>query len=127
MMLLIASPILIALGLSQLYATQYWQSYYDFLSNLGRAGVRLNGMVSLAVGGAIVAFHNVWAGPPLLLTLIGWLLLVESILCLAVPSAGLTGLSEMDVGTRARIVKGTGVALIIVGGVLGAHLLTATG
>lgn len=126
-MLLIATPVLIALGLSQLYATRYWQSYYDFLSSLGQNGVRLNGVISLAAGGVVVAFHNVWAGPPLLLTLIGWLLLVESILCLAVPSAGLTGLSEMGADTRARIVKGTGVFLIIVAGVLGVHVLTAAG
>lgn len=126
-MLFIATPILIALGISQLYATHYWQSYYAFLSARGQNGVRLNGMISLVTGGTIVAFHNVWAGPPLLLTLIGWLLLVESALCLTIPNAGLAGLTEMGSDNRERIVKGTGVILIIVGGVLGVHLLTAAG
>lgn len=124
-MLLLAIPALIILGLSQLYATHLWQRYYARLGVLGCNGVRLNGLVSLLLGGLIVAFHNVWSGPPILLTMMGWLLLVESALCLVVPNAGLAGLVEMDHEVRGRIVKGTGVALIIVGGVLGIHLLTA--
>lgn len=127
MLLIIAAPALIVLGITQLSATHIWQSYYGFLSAQGVNGVRLNGLVSLAIGGLIVSFHNVWSGPPVLLTLIGWLLLAESALCLIVPNAGLTGLSEMEHETRGRVVKGTGVALIIAGGVLGVHLFSTTG
>lgn len=126
-LLLIATPAIIALGLTQLYAPHWWQSYYDLLGVMGRRGVRLNGMISLAVGGLIVAFHNVWSGPPLLLTIIGWLLLVESVLCLAIPDAGLSRLAEMENGLRGRIIKSTGVVFIVVGGVLTAHILSDAG
>ncbi len=47
------------------YATERWQSYYRMLSSLGQTGVRLNGLVSLVIGGPIVILHNVWSGPPL--------------------------------------------------------------
>ena len=122
----VAAPALVLLGLSQIYATERWQTYYRWLSHMGTTGVRINGLVSLAVGGPIVILHNVWSGPPLLLTLLGWLLLSESMLCLFVPGAGLAGLAEVDDVVRERIIRGTGAALIVVGGVLLAHLMTAT-
>lgn len=92
----IAAPVFIGLGLSQVYATERWQSYYRRLGALGSFGVRLNGLMSLAIGGPIVILHNVWAGPPLLLTLFGWLLMLESALCLFVPGVGLTSLSDVE-------------------------------
>ena len=93
---------------------------------MGTNGVRFNGLVSLAIGSPIVVLHNVWSGPPLLLTVLGWLLLSESVLCLFVPGAGLAGLADVDDVTRGRIIRGTGAALIVVGGVLVAHLMSAT-
>ncbi len=122
-----AAPTLIFMGLTQIYRTGHWQDYYRWLSGMGSAGVRFNGLISLAIGSPIVIFHNIWSGPPLLLTIFGWLLLSESALCLFVPRAGLAGLAEVEDGTRASIIKGTGAAFIIVGGVLGIHVLTASG
>jgi uncharacterized protein YjeT (DUF2065 family) len=123
----VAAPVLIGLGMSQLYATQHWQSYYRKLGAMGENGVRLNGLVSLFIGGPIVIFHNVWSGPPLLLTLLGWFLLLESAMCLILPRAGVAGLMDVDDKTRGGIIKGTGVALVVVGGVLCVHALTAAG
>lgn len=124
-MFLIAVMALIFLGLSQLYATHLWQSYYAWLGSMGQTGVRFNGVISLMIGGLIVAFHNVWSGPPVLLTIIGWVLLLESVLCFVAPKAGLAGLVEMDRELQGRVVKGTGVAFIVIGGVLGIHMLTS--
>lgn len=126
-MVWIAAPVFICLGVSQMYATQRWQSYYRMLGALGQNGVRLNGLVSLAIGGPIVILHNVWSGPPVLLTFFGWLLLLESALCLFIPGAGLAGLSDVDDDTRGGVIKGMGVALVVVGGVLGVHVLRSAG
>lgn len=123
----IAAPAFIGLGLSQVYATEWWQSYYRLLGSLGQGGVRLNGLVSLAIGGPIVILHNIWTGPPLLLTLFGWLLLLESAMCLFVPGVGLSSLSDIEDDSRAKIIRATGVALIVAGGVLSAHILTEPG
>lgn len=126
-LLLIAAPAILVVGLTQLCAVQWWQSYYDHLGAAGRRGVRLNGMISLAIGAPIVIFHNIWSGPPLLLTALGWLLLTESALCFLTPDSGLSGLAEMDREVRGRIIKGTGVVMIIVGGVLAVHIASMPG
>ncbi|MFL2771016.1 MAG: hypothetical protein ACJZ9F_08395 [Rhodospirillaceae bacterium] len=127
MILSVATPTLILIGLSQIYSTGYWESYYRWLSSMGSRGVRFNGLISLAISGPIVTLHNVWSGPPILLTLFGWLLLTESALCLFLPGAGLAGLAEVEEAARRRIIVGTGAALVIVGGVLATHLLTVSG
>lgn len=127
MILTIAAPALILIGLSQIYKTEFWQSYYRWLASLGSLGVRLNGLISLSIGSPIVIFHNVWSGPPILLTLFGWMLLTESALCLFLPGAGLAGLAEVEDEARSRIIVGTGAALVIIGGVLAAHLLRTSG
>jgi uncharacterized protein YjeT (DUF2065 family) len=126
-MVLIAAPILVGLGVSQMYFTHKWQSYCRMLGSLGQTGVRLNGLVSLVIGGPIVILHNIWSGPPLLLTLLGWLLLLESALCLVLPRAGLAGLSEVDDDTRGGVIRGMGVALVVIGGVLCVHVLRSVG
>ena len=117
----LAALVMGVLGLSQLYATERWQAYYRWLAAQGTLGVRLNGLVSLTLGTPIVLFHNVWSGPPLLLTAVGWLLLLESVLCLAFPGAGLAGLVEIEDSARGRVIRGTGVALLVIGGVLAVH------
>jgi uncharacterized protein YjeT (DUF2065 family) len=122
-----AAPVLVLIGLTQLYVTERWQGYYRWLTAMGAAGVRFNGLVSLALGSPIVVLHNVWSGPPLLLTIFGWLLLSESALCLFVPGTGLAGLAEVEDGTRGKVIKVTGAAFVIVGGVLTTHLLAASG
>ncbi len=120
-----AAPALVLVGLSQIYITDQWQRYYHWLSDLGAPGVRLNGLISLAIGSPIVIYHNVWSGPPILLTLMGWLFLSESALCLFAPGAGLAGLAEVEESVRSRIIRGTGAAFIVIGGVLFIHMVTA--
>jgi len=118
---------LAAIGLSQIYATERWQGYYRWLAHQGPLGVRLNGLVSLAIGGPIVLVHNIWTGPATLLTLFGWLLVLESALCLLFPSAGLAGLIEIEEATRGRILQFIGLILVVIGGVLALSAVRATG
>ncbi|MFN2491386.1 MAG: hypothetical protein ABR501_00700 [Pyrinomonadaceae bacterium] len=40
------------------------------------------------LGAIIVAFHNVWHGLPLILTVIGWGLLIKSVIYLTFPKHG---------------------------------------
>lgn len=122
----VAPPVLVIIGLSQIYLTRRWHMYYQWLSEQGPIGVRVNGLISLAIGSPIVIYHNVWSGPPLLLTMLGWLLIMESALCLFVPGAGLSGLAEVGEELRHRIIRGTGAAFIVIGGVLFIHMATAS-
>lgn len=121
----IATPLLLVLGLSQIYAPRWWQAYYIWLANQGRTGVRFNGFVSLTLGLPVAVWHNVWSGPPLLLTLLSWFLLAEFVLCLLAPEAGLRALRDVESPVRARIIRGTGVALVVLGLVLAINLYSA--
>jgi hypothetical protein len=114
----VVAVLIATVGLTQVYATERWQAYYHWLSRQGLLGVRLNGLVSLAIGGPIIILHNIWTGPGVLLTLFGWMLVIESALCLIFPGAGLAGLIEIEDAVRARILRFTGFVLIVIGGVL---------
>jgi hypothetical protein len=40
----------------------------------------VDGFLNLAVASAIIAFHNVWSGILAVLTLLGWCLLIKSLI-----------------------------------------------
>jgi hypothetical protein len=52
------------------------------------------GLISVAIGLAMVLGHNVWSGGalPVVVTLIGWWSLVKGLLCLFLPAGVLAGL-----------------------------------
>lgn len=52
------------------------------------------GLISVAVGLAMVLGHNVWSGGalPVVVTLVGWWNLVKGLLCLFLPAGAIAGL-----------------------------------
>lgn len=68
-----------------LYRTNAQQRIYDVLYD--RALAFTYGLITLAIGLAIVTTHNVWRGGPLpiVVTIVGWLLLVRGIVLQAIP------------------------------------------
>ena len=62
----------LVIGLSHLAQPKSWVAYYQALAARGNPGAFLEGFLLLNFGAFIVAFHNVWHGPALVLTLIGW-------------------------------------------------------
>ena len=60
------------IGLSHVFQVQGWRDFFQQLHSMGRAGAFVNGMITLLMGSLIVSFHNVWAGVPIILTVIGW-------------------------------------------------------
>lgn len=67
-----AAVTLLVIGLSHLFRPRAWVTYYQVLAAQGTAGAFLEGFLCLTFGGIIVGFHNVWHGPALVLTLLGW-------------------------------------------------------
>ena len=84
------------IGLSHIVQPRVWVEFFVVLRERGHAGVFFNGMLSLLVGSIIVALHNVWSGPAMLLTLIGWGQVVKGLFSLTVPSIGLKGLMRVS-------------------------------
>jgi hypothetical protein len=57
----------------------------------------LSGMIGVAAGLALVLTHNLWSGgaPPILVTLVGWVVLIKSVVVLALPPDAMTALPAL--------------------------------
>jgi hypothetical protein len=85
------------IGLSHIVQPRGWVDFFVFLRERGHAGVFFNGMLSLMVGSIIVSLHNVWSGPPMLVTLLGWGQVFKGLVSLTVPSFGLNKMMRVSV------------------------------
>jgi hypothetical protein len=87
----------IVIGLSHILQRRAWAEFFIHLRSLGRTGVFLNGFLSLMFGSIIVAFHNVWTGLPVVLTVIGWAQIVKAFVSFVFPEIGARGINRVSV------------------------------
>ncbi|MDX2144926.1 MAG: hypothetical protein SFV19_16340 [Rhodospirillaceae bacterium] len=120
-----AAVILGVLGLSQIYRAGFWLAYYQRLAELGPIAIRGHGAVVMAIGSLIAVLHPIWSGPAVVLTVFAWLLMAEGAFCLLAPQLSLHTLNTPAADMRRRAVVATGVGVLVVAGVLWAHLLLA--
>ena len=79
----------LVIGLSHLTQPKAWVAFFQALAARGTVGVFAEGFLVLNFGAFIVAFHNVWHGPGLVLTLIGWAQVLKGLVRFVVPQVGL--------------------------------------
>ncbi len=87
----------IVIGLSHIFQRRAWAEFFIQLRSLGRTGVFLNGFLSLMFGSIIVAFHNVWTGLPVVLTVIGWAQIVKALVAFVFPKISARGINRVSV------------------------------
>ncbi|HVJ68776.1 MAG TPA: hypothetical protein VM510_12375 [Caulifigura sp.] len=104
----------LVVGLSHLPRPRGWVAFFHWLRDRGVAGAFVNGLLSLSFGSLIVAFHPVWSGWPLVVTLFGCTQVFKGMVCLVLPDVALRSLSRVDV-TRAHEFRAAGVVLIVLG------------
>ncbi len=75
------------IGLSHLFQRSVWVEYFAKLHSLGRLGPFAEGFLYLNFGALIVSFHNVWTGPEVVLTLIGWAHIGKALVRFVAPTA----------------------------------------
>ncbi len=114
---------LTVIGLSHLILPRAWAEFFLLLRSKGTAGAFANGFLSLLFGSVIVAFHQVWSGPALALTLLGWAQVLKALLIFAVPGFGVRGLARVRL-ERAWEFQVAGVVLLLFAGLCG-YLLAA--
>lgn len=117
---------LAVIGLSHAIAPRAWLKFFTVLRASGEAGVFANAMLNLAFGSLIVAFHNVWSGIPLVLTLLGWANVLKALLYFAFPAYGLRKM-QIPTEERVNIFVLPGVAFVAFAGLLAYHVITTSG
>ena len=107
----------LVIGLSHLGQPKSWVAFYQTLAAWGTVGVFIEGFLLLNFGAIIVAFHNVWEGPALVLTLIGWSQVLKGLMRFVAPQVGLRVMQRIT-PERAWYFQVGGVVALLLSGFL---------
>ncbi|MBA3765880.1 MAG: hypothetical protein H0W99_02615 [Acidobacteria bacterium] len=84
-------------GLSHIFQPRVWAQLFMEMRSKGEAGSFLNALLHFPLGVLIVSFHNVWYGIPIVLTLIGWGLVLKSLIYFIFPGHGMYMLGRVSI------------------------------
>ena len=113
----------VVIGLSHVLQPRAWATFFIQLREKGDAGVFATAFMSLIFGSLVVAFHNVWTGLPLVLTIVGWAQVVKALIYFTAPAVGMRRL-QFVTHERANIFIPPGVIFLVLAAVLGYHVWT---
>jgi hypothetical protein len=102
----------VLMGVSHLIQPQMWGEFFGALRDRGQVGLVANQFINTTPAAAIVALHQVWTGPAIVLTLFGWALLVKSAIGLWIPALGMRSLRLSRHGDSAFRIAGVGLLVI---------------
>ena len=106
------------LGLSHILQPKAWAEFFILLRGKREAGAFVDGFLNLLLAGTIIAFHNVWSGIPAVLTLVGWCLLIKSLIRFWAPKVALRMMERVSV-ERCWEFQVAGAGLVVLAGLLG--------
>lgn len=106
------------LGLSHLLQPRVWVQFFIMLGEKREVGSFLNGFVHFPLGAFIVAFHNVWHGIPMIVTIMGWGLVTKSTLCFVYPKHGMRMLSMVSMERSWHFVVAGAMSIVLSGVIL---------
>lgn len=110
-------------GISHLVQPRVWARCFIMFREKGEVGSFLNGLMHFPLGVLIISFHNVWHGIPVVVTIIGWGLVVKSLIYLTYPKHGMKMLARVSVERSWEFVV-AGVLSIALSGLIMFPLLT---
>jgi hypothetical protein len=85
------------IGVSHVAQPRVWVRFFNDLHGKGEVGSFLNALLHFPLGVLIVSFHNVWHGLPIVLTLMGWGLVLKSFIYFVFPGLGVKLLERVTV------------------------------
>jgi hypothetical protein len=115
----------VIIGLSHTLRPRQWVDFFVFLRERGEAGVFAAAFLSLLFGSIVVAFHNVWSGLPIVLTVIGWAQVLKAFLYFVFPAFGLRKL-QIPSQERAHQFVYPGVVFLVLAAVLVYHMVVTS-
>lgn len=110
-----AAVTFLVIGLSHLLQPRVWATYFQGLAAQGPRGAFVEGFLCLSFGGIIVGFHNVWHGPALGLTLIGWGQVLKGLSRFVAPELGVRVMAKASLDRAWLFRLGGAVALLLSG------------
>ncbi|CAN7471156.1 hypothetical protein LJR016_003121 [Devosia sp. LjRoot16] len=112
-------------GLSHILQPALWGEYFADLRARGRAGL-VSKIIQVELWPAllIVSLHQVWAGPAIVVTVYGWLLLLKVTIGLTLPSLGMASMAIPEQAPRSFVPAG--VLMLAIGAAAGAALFWPT-
>ena len=113
------------IGLSHLVQSRAWAELFIHWREKGNVGVFYTALLHFTFGALTVAFHNVWRGLPIIVTLAGWGWTIKGLLYLTYPAHGMKMLNRVSIERAWEFVV-AGAALVVVAGVI-AYSLFARG
>lgn len=84
------------IGLSHIVQPRVWVQFFIDIREKGATGSFIIAFIHFPLGALIVAFHNVWQGLPMILTFIGYSLVLKSLVYFVFPKRGLKSLSRVS-------------------------------
>lgn len=84
-------------GVSHIVQPRVWALFFIDLHSKGEVGSFLNALLHFPLGVIIVSFHSVWHGLPVVLTLIGWGLVLKSFIYFIFPKYGMKVLARVSI------------------------------
>lgn len=84
------------IGLSHIVQPRAWVQFFIDIREKGATGSFISAFIHFPLGALVVAFHNVWQGLPMILTFIGYSLVLKSLVYFVFPKLGLKSLSRVS-------------------------------
>jgi hypothetical protein len=82
-------------GVSHVLQPRVWAQFFIEMHSKGEVGSFHNALLHFPLGVLIASFHNVWHGLPVVLTLIGWGLVLKSFIYFVFPRHGVRMLARV--------------------------------
>jgi len=115
---IVAVILFAVIGLSHILQPRAWVEFFILLRGKRETGAFVDGFLNLPIGAVIVGFHNLWSGIPVVLTLLGWGLLIKGVIRFCAPQHALRMMAQVSV-ERAWQFQVAGAILMVIAGVLG--------
>jgi hypothetical protein len=105
----------LVIGLSHIIQPRVWTKFFIMWREKGEVGSFLSGLLHFPMGVLIVSFHNVWHGIPLIVTIMGWGLVIKGFIYLTYPKHGMRVLARVSMERSWEFVVAGAMAVALSG------------